>query len=43
MDNAKPMQILIADDEPSMCTTLAAILRAEGYEVDTVADGSEER
>ncbi len=27
------------DDEPSMRTTLAAILRAEGYAVDTVADG----
>ena len=43
MDNAKPMQTLIADDEPSMRTTLAAILRAEGCEVDMVADGSKER
>ena len=39
MDNAKPMQILIVDDELSMRTRLAAILRAEGYEVDTAADG----
>jgi PleD family two-component response regulator len=37
------MQTLIADDEPSLRTALAAMLRAEGYEVDTVADGSEER
>jgi two-component system response regulator HydG len=39
MGHAKPMQILVADDEPSMRITLAAILRAEGYEVDTTADG----
>jgi DNA-binding NtrC family response regulator len=33
------MRILVADDEPSMRITLAAILRAEGYEVDTAVDG----
>jgi CheY-like chemotaxis protein len=31
--------ILIADDEPNMRLTLAAILRAEGYHVDTAENG----
>jgi DNA-binding NtrC family response regulator len=31
--------ILIADDEPNMRLTLAAILRAEGYRVDTAENG----
>jgi len=41
MGEAQPIRILIADDEPHMRFTLAAILRAEGYEVDTAADGLE--
>ena len=32
-------RILIADDEPNMRLTLAAILRAEGYHVDTAENG----
>lgn len=32
-------RILIADDEPNMRLTLAAILRAEGYDVDTAENG----
>jgi DNA-binding NtrC family response regulator len=39
MASTKPLHILVADDEPSMRTTLSAILRAEGYTVDTAADG----
>lgn len=32
-------RILVADDEPNMRLTLAAILRAEGYRVDTAENG----
>jgi CheY-like chemotaxis protein len=39
MANPKPLHILVVDDEPSMRATLAAILRAEGYSVDTASDG----
>ncbi len=33
-------RILIADDEPTFLTATADLLRREGYEVDTVPDGS---
>ncbi len=36
---AQNISVLIADDEPNMCKTLAAILRREGYDVSTAADG----
>lgn len=32
-------RILVADDEPNMRLTLSAILRAEGYQVDTASNG----
>ncbi|MCH7725352.1 MAG: response regulator [Planctomycetes bacterium] len=33
------VSVLIADDEPNMRKTLSAILRREGYDVETAADG----
>lgn len=35
------MNILIADDEPNMRTTLSDILQDEGYAVTTAEDGNE--
>ncbi|WP_043625942.1 response regulator transcription factor [Nonomuraea candida] len=35
------MQVLIVDDEPALCASLARSLRFEGYTVTTVADGVE--
>ena len=35
------MRLLIIEDEPDMLRRLAKILRAEGYAVDTAADGAE--
>lgn len=37
----KTESILIVDDEPNMCKTLADILHDEGYEVSTAASGEE--
>ncbi len=34
-------RILVVDDEPHILATLAANLRARGYEVDTASDGTE--
>lgn len=34
-----PLRVLIIDDEPDITASLAAILRAEGYAVDTAHDG----
>ncbi len=34
-------KILVVDDQPNMRTTLAMMLRAAGYEVDTAPDGSQ--
>jgi len=39
MTTTRTGRILVADDEPNMRLTLAAILRAEGYHVDTAEDG----
>lgn len=39
MITTRPGRILVADDEPNMRLTLAAILRAEGYDVDTAGNG----
>jgi len=39
MTTTRTGRILVADDEPNMRLTLAAILRAEGYHVDTPEDG----
>ena len=33
--------VLIVDDEPSMRTLLAGVLKGEGYSVGTAADGRE--
>jgi two-component system, NtrC family, response regulator AtoC len=37
----EPLQILVADDEPSMRTVLRAMLEHDGYEVHVAADGAE--
>lgn len=39
MTTTRAGRILVADDEPNMRLTLSAILRAEGYHVDTAEDG----
>lgn len=39
MTTTQATRILIADDEPNMRLTLSAILRAEGYAIDTVENG----
>ncbi len=33
--------ILVVDDHPETCTLIARVLRPQGYEVTTVADGTE--
>src|SRR5207244_3494047 len=38
MDRSSARRILIVDDEVSARTALAALLRIEGYEVETAAD-----
>jgi signal transduction histidine kinase len=40
MDIPRP-KILIVDDEPNVLLTVGAILRQEGYEINTVASGAE--
>ena len=35
------MRLLVVEDEPDLLRRLAKILRAEGYAVDTAADGAE--
>jgi CheY-like chemotaxis protein len=38
---AKKTRILVADDQPTIVTTLAAILEEEGYEIETAFSGEE--
>lgn len=38
-ENEKKARLLLADDEAEVCRGLAALLRARGYEVETVYDG----
>jgi len=40
-EEAKTKRILIVDDEPEICSSLAAILHDEGYLADTARTGSE--
>lgn len=40
-DRSQPMRILIVDDEENMRHMLGALLRGNGYRVDTAEDGSE--
>src|SRR5215469_15946710 len=35
-----PIRVLVVDDEPSLAELLASVLRYEGWEIQTAADGS---
>ena len=35
-----PIRILVVDDEPSLAELLASVLRYEGWDIRTAADGS---
>jgi len=41
MNSSSPARILVADDDQSIRQLLGTIIRREGFEVDTVADGVE--
>ncbi|MBV8903899.1 MAG: DNA-binding response regulator, partial [Acidobacteriia bacterium] len=36
-----PNRILLIEDEPGLVMTISELLSAEGYQVDTAADGDE--
>jgi two-component system chemotaxis response regulator CheY len=38
---SQPLRVLVADDEPLIRTLVAFAFEAEGYDVDTAADGTE--
>ena len=35
------MKLLVVEDDPTLCVSLAATLREENYAVDTAGDGEE--
>ncbi len=37
--DGSPVRVLVVDDEPSLCDLLATVLRYEGWQVETAADG----
>ena len=39
MDRDPKLRVLVADDHPDICTTMSALLEAEGYAVHCVRDG----
>src|ERR1700727_2295369 len=39
-DVAAPVRVLVVDDEPSLAELLASVLRFEGWDVRTAADGA---
>ena len=38
--DGSPVRVLVVDDEPSLAELLASVLRYEGWEIRTAADGS---
>ena len=38
--DGSPVRVLVVDDEPSLAELLASVLRYEGWEIKTAADGS---
>ena len=38
--DGSPVRVLVVDDEPSLAELLARVLRYEGWEIRTAADGS---
>ncbi len=38
--DGSPVRVLVVDDEPSLAELLASVLRSEGWEIRTAADGS---
>jgi DNA-binding response OmpR family regulator len=41
MDESRNDRVLVVDDDPEVCTALATLLRCEGFQVTTAADGQE--
>ena len=39
MEQDQKLRVLVADDQADVCTTMSALLEAEGYSVRCVADG----
>ena len=39
METREKLRVLVADDQPDICTTMSALLEGEGYAVRCVADG----
>ncbi len=38
--DGSPIRVLVVDDEPSLAELLASVLRYEGWDIRTAADGS---
>ena len=39
--DGSPVRVLVVDDEPSLAELLASVLRYEGWEIRTAADGGQ--